>query len=323
MKNQSSLPKEFEVVLREKLDDSFTQFEKSLQQDSPVSIRNNPHKPFKLTGEPIAWSKYGQYLPERPVFTLDPALHAGAYYVQEASSMLLEQAITQAVDITKPIRVLDLCAAPGGKSTHLLSLLHQESLLVSNEVIRSRASILSENIQKWGHQNVIVTNNDPEDFSRLEGLFDLIVVDAPCSGEGLFRKDPEAMNEWSLANVDLCCKRQRRILADMWPALKTNGVLVYSTCTYNEQENEENLEWLQKQQNVEAIQLSLDHAWGIETVQAGKLEGYRCYPHNVKGEGFFLSVIRKKDSLAELRLKSKKVLQAPSKKIIEQLNEWF
>lgn len=236
--------------------------------------------------------------------------------------MFLEQAITQAVDLTKQFRVLDLCAAPGGKSTHLLSMLHQESLLVSNEVIRSRASILSENIQKWGHQNVVVTSNDPEDFSRLEGFFDVIVVDAPCSGEGLFRKDPEAMNEWSLANVDLCCKRQRRILADIWPALKTNGVLVYSTCTYNEQENEENLVWLQKQHDVEAINLSLDQAWGIETAQAGKLEGYRCYPHNVKGEGFFLSVIRKKDSQTELRIKSKKVLQPPSKKIIEQLNEW-
>src|SRR5688572_13773005 len=306
MKNLSSLPKEFEDTLRGKLGESFDHFLNSLQQPSPVSIRHNPYKPFNLEGEQIAWSKYGKYLRERPVFTLDPAIHAGAYYVQEASSMFLEQAITQAVDLTKPLRVLDLCAAPGGKSTHLLSLLNQESLLISNEVIRSRASILSENIQKWGHQNVIITNNDPEDFSKLEGFFDVIVVDAPCSGEGLFRKDPDAMQEWSLANVDLCCKRQRRILADIWPALKTKGVLVYSTCTFNEQENEENLQWLQKQNDVEGVSLTIDKDWGIETVQVGKLKGYRCYPHKVKGEGFFLSAIRKNEPQEELRIKSKK-----------------
>lgn len=323
MKNLPSLPKEFEDTLRGKLGDSFSDFLNSLQQPSPVSIRLNPHKSFTLDGEQILWSKYGKYLRERPVFTLDPALHAGAYYVQEASSMFLEQAITQAVDLTKPVRVLDLCAAPGGKSTHILSLLHPQSLLISNEVIRSRASILSENIQKWGHQNVIITNNDPEDFSKLEGFFDVIVVDAPCSGEGLFRKDPDAMHEWSLANVDLCCKRQRRILADIWPALKTNGVLVYSTCTYNEQENEENLRWLQTQNDVEGISLTLDKAWGIETIREGKLEGYRCYPHKVKGEGFFLSVIRKKDVQNELRIKSKKTLTSPPKKISEQLTAWI
>lgn len=322
MKNLPSLPKEFEDTLRGKLGGSFDHFLNSLQQPSPVSIRQNPFKPFKLEGEQIPWSKHGKYLRERPVFTLDPALHAGAYYVQEASSMFLEQAITQAVDLTKPVRVLDLCAAPGGKSTHLLSLLHTESLLVSNEVIRSRASILSENIQKWGHQNVMITNNDPEHFSKLEGFFDVIVVDAPCSGEGLFRKDPNAMQEWSLANVDLCCKRQRRILADIWPALKADGILIYSTCTYNEKENEENLRWLQKQSDVEGISLKFDKAWGIEIVQEGKLEGYRCYPHKVNGEGFFLSVIRKKEEQDEVRIKSKKALPAPSKKIIEQLNDW-
>ena len=317
-----SLPKEFEDTLRAKLGESIDNFIDSLQQPSPVSIRLNPNKPFKLDGEQISWSTHGRYLRERPVFTLDPALHAGAYYVQEASSMFLEQAITQAVDLTKSIRVLDLCAAPGGKSTHLLSLLNQESFLISNEVIRSRASILSENIQKWGHQNVIITNNDPEDFSKLEGFFDVIVVDAPCSGEGLFRKDPDAMQEWSLANVDLCCKRQRRILADIWPALKTNGVLVYSTCTYNEQENEENLQWLQGQNNVEGVSLTINTMWGIESVQVGKLEGYRCYPHKVKGEGFFLSVIRKNEPQEELRIKSKKSLTSPPKKIIEQLKDW-
>ena len=222
MKNHPSLPKEFEHALRGKLGDSFTHFLNCLEEPSPTSIRLNPNKPFTLEGESVGWCKWGRYLEQRPVFTLDPALHAGAYYVQEASSRFLEQAIVQTVAVSKPIRVLDLCAAPGGKSTHLLSLLHPESVLVSNEVIRSRASILAENIQKWGHSNVVVTNNDPEDFSKLPGFFDVIVVDAPCSGEGLFRKDPHAMEEWSPANVELCAKRQRRILEDVWPALKTD-----------------------------------------------------------------------------------------------------
>jgi len=322
MKNHPSLPKEFEDTVRIKLGTSFDHFVASLQQPSPVSIRLNPHKPFTQEGEAVAWSGFGKYLNERPVFTLDPAFHAGAYYVQEASSMFLEQAILQSIDCTKPIRVLDLCAAPGGKSTHLLSLLHKESLLVSNEVIRSRASILSENIQKWGHTHVVVTNNDPEDFSALQGFFDVIVVDAPCSGEGLFRKDPEAIHEWSPANVDLCSRRQRRILEDVWPALKTNGIIIYCTCTYNEHENEETLHWLNKHHTVESVELNIDKSWNIETVKEKNLIGYRFYPHRVKGEGFFLSAFRKKDVQTEARMKIKKSLTVPPKKIVEQLREW-
>ncbi|MFZ2906999.1 MAG: rRNA methyltransferase [Cyclobacteriaceae bacterium] len=322
MKNHPSLPKEFEDTLRAKLGGSYEQFLGSLQLPSPVSIRINPNKQFTIEGGPIAWSKFGKYLKERPVFTLDPAIHAGVYYVQEASSMFLEQAIVQAVDVTKPIRVLDLCAAPGGKSTHILSLLHHDSLLVSNEVIRSRAFILSENIQKWGHMNVVVTNNDPEHFSTLTGFFDVIVVDAPCSGEGLFRKDSNAMNEWSPANVDLCSKRQRRILADVWPALKTNGVLIYSTCTYNNKENEETLQWLQQQHDIESIPLTIDTSWNIEAIQDKTIHGYRFYPHKVKGEGFFLSAIRKTGTQQEFRLKSKNKIATPPKKIIEQLKSW-
>lgn len=321
MKNLS-LPKEFEEALKGKLGKSFDEFLSSLQQPSPVSIRINPSKPFLIESEPVAWTKFGKYLPERPVFTLDPSFHAGAYYVQEASSMFLEQALSQSVDLSKPIHALDLCAAPGGKSTHTLSLLHPESLLVSNEVIRSRANILSENIQKWGHSNVVVTNNDPEHFSALHGFFDLVVVDAPCSGEGLFRKDPDAIQEWSPANVDLCSKRQKRILADIWPCLKSNGVLIYSTCTYNEHENEENMQWLQEQKNIQSIQLDIDPSWGVEVSQHKNIFGYRFYPHKTKGEGFFLSVIQKLDEQPSGRFKSKKGLDVPPKKIIDQLKEW-
>jgi len=322
MKN-STLPKDFEESLQSKLGDLYADFYESLQRPSPVSIRINPKKSPSMDGEPVPWTASGKYLLERPVFTLDPAFHAGAYYVQEASSMFLEQAIKQSVDLNEPLRVLDLCAAPGGKSTHLLSLLHPDSLLVTNEVIRSRAFILAENIQKWGYNNVVVTNSDPEDFSHLQGFFDVIVVDAPCSGEGLFRKDPHAMAEWSLANVDLCSKRQRRIVSDVWPALKSNGVLIYCTCTYNEKENEENLAWLSNQHAIESIELRTESTWGVEHVIQNKINGYRFYPHKVKGEGFFLSAIRKLEPQAEIRLKSKKSLNASSKKISEEIKKWI
>jgi 16S rRNA C967 or C1407 C5-methylase (RsmB/RsmF family)/NOL1/NOP2/fmu family ribosome biogenesis protein len=322
MKTRASLPKEFEQRLREQLGDSFTDFEKSLAQPSPVSIRLHPKKTISLGDESVPWSTFGKYLKERPVFTLDPAFHAGAYYVQEASSMFLEQGIQIANHQNKPLRVLDLCAAPGGKSTHLLSLLPPDSVLVANEVIRSRAAILSENIQKWGYHNVVVTNNDPQDFAALTGYFDVIVVDAPCSGEGLFRKDAEAMQEWSPANVELCSKRQRRILADVWPALKTGGVLLYSTCTYNEFENEENLKWLNRAHALEPIELKIDKTWGIETVKVDNLSGYRFYPHRVKGEGFFLSAIQKSENQPVVKLKHRRSLLVPSKKIVQQLSAW-
>ncbi|HEX8060200.1 MAG TPA: RsmB/NOP family class I SAM-dependent RNA methyltransferase, partial [Cyclobacteriaceae bacterium] len=290
----SKIPEAFER--RMTLRGDFIEFKKALSEEPVSSIRINRLKKPNLAGEHVSWCSTGIYLPERPVFTLDPNFHAGAYYVQEASSMFLEQAVKSSVDLSKPLRVLDLCAAPGGKSTHLLQLISNESLLVSNEVIRSRAMILSENIQKWGKSNVIVTNNDPKDFTELNGYFDLIVVDAPCSGEGLFRKDEDAMQEWSDENVNLCSLRQRRILADVWPALKENGVLIYCTCTYNEAENENNLKWLSEQKDIELI--DLPHFPGVE-----KTTGYRFMPHKVKGEGFFIAAVRKKSQERSIRLR--------------------
>ena len=322
MKNIPSLPKEFEQRLKQQLGNSYVDFEKSLQEDPPVSIRTNPLKNFSTNGEPIPWTQHGYYLRERPSFTLDPSFHAGAYYVQEASSMFLEQAVRQSIDLNQPLRVLDLSAAPGGKSTHLLSLLHSDSLLVSNEVIRSRATILAENIQKWGHTNVIVTNNDPEHFKSLEGFFDVIVVDAPCSGEGLFRKDPNAIKEWSTSNVELCSKRQKRILNDVWPALKTNGILIYSTCTYNQVENEENIYWLTNEHDVKSIEIKIEPKWGVEVISHNNIKGYRFYPHKVKGEGFFISALRKLDTQHTSRFKAKGGLQTPTKKIVQQLQSW-
>jgi 16S rRNA C967 or C1407 C5-methylase (RsmB/RsmF family)/NOL1/NOP2/fmu family ribosome biogenesis protein len=283
----------------------FEEFKEALSAEPCVSVRINQHKHADLKGQPVPWCSAGLYLPERPVFTLDPNFHAGAYYVQEASSMFLEQAVRASVDLSQPLRVLDLCAAPGGKSTHLLSLINDRSLLISNEVIRSRASILSENIQKWGKANVIVTNNDPKDFSDLNGYFDLVVVDAPCSGEGLFRKDEAAMSEWSEENANLCALRQRRILSDVWPSIKENGVLIYCTCTYNEAENEENVKWLSQQKDLEFIDIPA--VPGVE-----RTLGYRFMPHKIKGEGFFISAIRKISNEIPARVKT---LKAKASKI--------
>ncbi|RED97867.1 RsmF rRNA methyltransferase first C-terminal domain-containing protein [Marinoscillum furvescens] len=262
--------------------------------EPPVSIRLNGQK---LTTTPdlaeVPWAPNGFYLPERPVFTKDPWLHAGAYYVQEASSMMLEQAVAQSRP-EHPIRVLDLCAAPGGKSTHLLSMLHANDWLVANEVIQARARILHENLAKWGSANAVVTCDDPASFGQLEGFFDLVVVDAPCSGEGMFRKDPAAIAEWSPEHVQLCADRQRRILADVWDTLTYDGVLIYSTCTFNTDENEQMLDWLLQNFEAELIAINLQQEWGARSF-TDSAAGHKMIPGLVQGEGYCFFVLRKKN----------------------------
>jgi NOL1/NOP2/sun family putative RNA methylase len=299
-----------------------------------TSVRMNPAKAaglqqsiFNISQEKIGWSQQGWYLAERPSFTVDPLFHAGAYYVQEASSMFLEQALQQTVDLTQPIKVLDLCAAPGGKSTLIQSLLSAESILVSNEVIKARVNILSENITKWGAANVVVTNNDPKDFQRLPDFFDVIVVDAPCSGSGLFRKDATAIEEWSLNNVQLCSQRQQRILADILPALKENGVLIYSTCSYSKEEDEAICDWLMDEMQMESLHLKTDRNWGIvETVsELKKGYGYRFYPDKVKGEGFFIAAFKQQqgNSFASVSAKAKDKPAKPAAKEIDIVKPWL
>ncbi|MDR2650755.1 MAG: RsmB/NOP family class I SAM-dependent RNA methyltransferase [Prevotellaceae bacterium] len=269
-------------------------FVDALNKEAPVSLRKNPDKYAEIAGnENVEWCKNGIYLSQRTKFTLDPDFHAGAYYIQEASSMFLEQAVKQYFQNKNKIIALDLCAAPGGKSTHLLSLLPENSLLVANEVIRSRAKILYENILKWGNSNVAVTNNDPKHFSALNGFFDLILVDAPCSGEGMFRKDNNVVKEWSIDNVKLCAERQRRILADVWNALKPDGLLVYCTCTYNIDENEENVKWMIDNFDAESLRIKTKPEWKISESLIPEVFSYRFYPHKTKGEGFCLSIMRK------------------------------
>jgi len=289
------LPVDFLNRIRIQFPEDFDSFVQAIDHEPAVSLRVNPRKfSLPVSQTQISWCSNGYFLEKRPSFTLDPIFHSGAYYVQEASSMFVEQAFRQIEHGSGRI-VLDLCAAPGGKSTHLLSLINSGDLLVSNEVIRSRVSVLDENIRKWGHQNVVICNNDPADFSDLEGLFDVILVDAPCSGEGLFRRDASAIQQWSVDNTNLCATRQRRILADIWPSLKNNGYLIYSTCTFNPEENEENLKWLAENNSVESIRIPLSEDWGVEEIEHKGLFGYRFLPHKVKGEGFFLTLIRKKE----------------------------
>ena len=321
-----SLPKAFLSRMQASLGDEMKAFLAEHQQPSPVSIRLNPYKTGQVaaTDEVVGWAETGKYLAKRPIFALDPHWHAGGYYVQEASSMFLEQAWKMVSSlIEKPPVVLDLCAAPGGKSTHLASLLPAGSLLVANEVIRPRAQILAENVTKWGTGNVVVTNSDPRDFGVLEGVFDTILIDAPCSGEGMFRKDPAAVLEWSAANVKLCAERQRRILADVWQALRPGGFLIYSTCTYNTDENEQILQWLAANYPVKGITLPIDKAWGIEETDAAGLPGYRFYPHRVRGEGLFMALLQKTDGpQTGFRKIKKPVWQKATRKETEIVSGW-
>ena len=293
-----------------------------------TSIRINPQKLSEASqvpstgghlGEAVPWTEYGYYLNQRPSFTFDPLFHAGCYYVQEASSMFLEQAFKQTVDLSRRLRILDLSAAPGGKSTHIQSLISKDSLLVSNEVIRSRANILKDNIAKWGSDNVVVTNNDPKSFARLENYFDAIIVDAPCSGSGLFRRDEKAIDEWSENNVHLCSQRQQRILADVWPALKRNGVLIYSTCSYSNDENENIVQWMTAELPIAHCPLPIDNSWGIIETE----NGYRFWPDQVKGEGFFIACMRKLGGEDKVEIKVKKKIEIVSKKEMEVVKYWI
>jgi len=303
-----------------------------------VSVRVNPQKMSEENGQliwnespeiipaKIPWSTYGYYLSDRPSFTLDPFFHGGLYYVQEASGMFVEHALKQSVDLSRQLRILDLCAAPGGKSTLIQSLISAESLLVSNEVIKSRVNILQENMIKWGGSNVIVTNNDPKDFSILENYFDVIIIDAPCSGSGLFRRDPKAITAWSKELVNLCSLRQQRILADAWPSLKKDGVLIYSTCSYSKDENEDVVDWILEKFSTESRRLAIDNNWGIVETISDRHHGYgyRFYPDKLKGEGFYIACLQKKGGGNFLHPKIKeKPIEKPTRNEKELVREYF
>ncbi|MEG3047714.1 MAG: rRNA cytosine-C5-methyltransferase [Mucinivorans sp.] len=260
-----------------------------VENEAITSIRLNPQKPYNhnLTDK-VEWTDDGYYLARRPVFTLDPVFAAGGYYVQEASSMAVGW-IAERLDLPEKPKVLDLCAAPGGKSTHLSSIIGHSGVLVANETIRSRAGILCQNIEKWGVGNTIVTSADAAAMGNLGATFDLIVVDAPCSGEGMFRKDITAREEWSLDNVARCAARQRRILGDVWDALVQDGYMIYSTCTFNADENEKNVAWIARELGAEIMDMGEIPGGATQNAVAG----YNFYPNLVRGEGFYVAVLRK------------------------------
>ncbi len=326
------LPEDFQRMMTEVLGkEEYDLLAEALAEDAPTSIRRNKKKTLspnlksqtsnlksqtsnlKPQTSPVPWCEEGFYLSERPSFTLDPLFHAGCYYVQEASSMFLSHVLREYVK--EPVVALDLCAAPGGKSTLALSELPEGSLLIANEVVRQRANILAENLIKWGNPNCIVTNNYAEDFRAFGDTFDLIICDAPCSGEGMFRKDPDSIGEWSLANVDTCWKRQRDIVRDIWHTLKEGGIFIYSTCTYNPLEDEENVAWIAKTLGAEVLSCRPNPAWGLSE------KNTHFYPHRTKGEGFFISVLRKtsEDEGRRSKVKGRKL----NAKIPKELKEWL
>ena len=287
-----NLPLDFLQMMRKQIgEDEAKLLENALQSSSPISIRLNKIKTcddttdtaLSLINARVPWCDDGYYLSERPSFTFDPLFHAGVYYVQEASSMFLSHIIRSYIN--HPVVALDMCAAPGGKSTLAQSALPEGSLLVANEVIKQRSQVLAENIIKWGNPNVIVTSNYAEDFAALGPMFDLVICDAPCSGEGMFRKDEGAIVDWSMSNVEVCWRRQRDILANVWQCLKPGGILIYSTCTFNRFEDEDIVGWIVSELGGEILQTNDLPEWNITN-------GH-FFPHKTKGEGFFVCPFRK------------------------------
>lgn len=308
-----TLPADFIALMQQQLgeDEANRLFDAIEHTEPSVSVRLNPAKWNESDGNeafegmmskgevtPVPWCKYGYYLPCRPLFTTDPLFHCGTYYVQEASSMFLHHVLQQHLG-SEPVTALDLCAAPGGKSTLLLSALPEGSYAIANEPIHQRAMILRENIMKWGHSNVMVTSNYAQHFQPLGAVFNLIVCDAPCSGEGMFRKDAESIGEWSMGNVLACQKRQREIISDIWPTLADGGLFIYSTCTYNHFEDEDNVEWILNELDAERLPLNDEPEWGI-------VDGH-FFPHRTKGEGFYIAAFRKLGINNKNRINEKKL----------------
>lgn len=296
-----ALPEAFKVRIQDQLGQDWPAFEAALHHPPPVSVNYNRAKvdaPL-YEGQPVPWNESGQYLPKRPSFTLDPHFHAGRYYVQEAGSMFLAYVLQQLQQAHSFHTALDLCGAPGGKASVLLNTLPGDCIVVANEVIKSRFAILKDNLAKWGRANVIATHADSERFASLAGYFDLVVVDAPCSGEGLFRKTPEATKEWSTENVRLCETRQQGILTNTLPLIAPGGILLYSTCTYNEGENDQQVAGILEGGSFEPLTFELPADWGITPTRFG----YQFYPHRTRSEGFYLAALRKKGARSSFATK--------------------
>jgi 16S rRNA C967 or C1407 C5-methylase (RsmB/RsmF family) len=289
-------------------EERFRRFMEAFNEDAPVSIRVNKRKVESGKWKEntyinkVPWCEEGIYLEGRPQFTFDPLFHAGYYYVQEAASMFVTHVLRSLFTIHCSLfTVLDLCAAPGGKSTAVRTVLPEGSTLVSNEPIPTRAQILLENITKWGWPDCIVTNNYPRDFRKAKAKFDIILCDVPCSGEGMFRKDPATISEWSPQNVEKCWRLQREIVADAWECLNPGGLLIYSTCTYNIKENEENIRWILDTYEAEALDIPVDPSWNITGSLLPGFDApvYRFIPGITCSEGLFLCALHKRGKWKE------------------------
>ena len=276
------------------VDEASAMLQAIASDEAVTSVRFNDAKGFLPPSslKSVPWCPAGVYLDHRPQFTFDPLFHAGGYYVQDASSMFIYHVIKSLVKY--PVSYLDLCAAPGGKTTAALQALPQGSLVVANDIVASRAQVLRENVVKWGHDNCMVVNDSPKALGELVDAFHVIAADVPCSGEGMFRKDHDAVAQWSPLLVEQCAQRQRDILAHVWPALKPGGLLIYSTCTYNLQENELMALYVARQLGASFVEVPIDHSWKITSdLSASGIPCYRFLPHNTRGEGLFVCVLKK------------------------------
>jgi 16S rRNA C967 or C1407 C5-methylase (RsmB/RsmF family)/NOL1/NOP2/fmu family ribosome biogenesis protein len=325
----TEFPQEFIIQIRKLFGAASEFFLESLTQPPATSIRYNSAKPTQLLehAKPVEWSSTGYELPTRPDFIFDPLWHAGTYYVQESSSMFLEHIVKHIRPLfAHPIVALDVCAAPGGKSLVMASAMQPNDVLVSNEVIKSRVAVLQENIIRWGGDCHIITQNDPNDFASVGPLFDLVLVDAPCSGEGLFRRDANAINEWSEASVQLCAGRQQRILRSIWDNVKPGGYLIYATCTFNEIENEQIVQWLQTEGGFKSFPIPFPKHWPIAPSLHNNVHGYRFLPHLTSGEGLFIACLQKHLELPAENNKSKNRVNkwdSVSKSDLPELQKWL
>ncbi|MCH5222902.1 MAG: hypothetical protein J1E82_02585 [Muribaculaceae bacterium] len=309
-----ALPSEFIEQLRSLLGEEAGALINALDREPVVSIRLNRRKPgAAFPGmEPVAWCPSGYYLPKRPEFILDPLLHAGAYYVQDASSMIYEETLTRIIKTlckvypNSKLNILDLCAAPGGKTTAMINALPAGSKVTANEYSSKRAGILKENLAKWGYPEVTVTNKDSSYYASIGEAFDIIAVDTPCSGEGMMRKDEFARQQWSPQLVEQCSALQKEILSNAVKTLKPGGFLIYSTCTFNRRENEENAEFLVRESGMEPWDPDFPKEWGIPSGIKTDLPVYRFMPHKTRGEGLFLAVFRKPGDWSPISSKGKK-----------------
>lgn len=307
---KKELPREFAARMQGQLGDAAQAFFDALEEPSPVSIRLHHLKGRSLyaCADPVPWCPLGCYLESRPAFHLDPHWHGGAYYVQEASSMILDYALTSLIQNKEPRIWVDLCAAPGGKTGILASHMGPGDVLLANEVVGTRRAILRENLTKAGYQNIFISGEPSSSFR--EPFADVMLIDAPCAGEGMMRKDPEAIHQWMPSLVQQCSTLQRQLVSESVRALRNGGYLIYSTCSYSPDENLNNVKHFVSTYGLDPVPLHFPKTWGIETLEQNGIEGYQLFPHRVRGEGLFIAVLQKEDASDTSSPTSKKVVQA-------------